>query len=240
MKKESIKIVLLFCSISISSIFNVCSQTNDSTYQKYLLNNQNVPKRIYYGTDTRNILKTDITSILDGILPIIWEHRFTEHLGIDGGVGLIMPYSVIDIFRKEADNFSESSFFGYNPSFKNKKIGASLQIEPKLFFSDNNSLFIGSRGYSFLSAFYNLKGYSQLKISEIGLGWGVTGDIDRVTLQMIFSVFVVNQTASSGYDDFKYIDFLTYVDGNTAKSLRASLRVQIGFNFNSLIKPLKK
>jgi hypothetical protein len=216
----------------------VCSQTNDSTYQKYLLNNQNVPKRIYYGTDTRNILKTDITSILDGIIPVIWEHRFSEHLGMDGGLGLIMPYSIIDLFSKEADNFYGTSFFGYNPSFKNKKIGVSLQIEPKLFFSDN-SLLIGNKGYSFLSAFYNLKGYDQLKISEIGLGWGITGELDKVSLQMIFSVFMVNQTAYSDYNDFKYIDFLTSVDGNTAKSLRASIRIQIGYNFDSRIKPLK-
>jgi hypothetical protein len=216
----------------------VSSQTNDSTYQKYLLNNQNVPKRIYYGTDIHNILKTDITSIIDGIIPIIWEHRFTEHLGIDGGVGLIMPYSVLDLFSKEASNFSGKSFFGYNPSFKNKKIGASLQIEPKLFISDN-SLFIGNKGCTFLSAFYNLKGYNQLNISEIGMGWGVSGELDKVCLQMIFSVFMINQTAYSESTDFKYIDFLTTVDGNTAKSLRASLRIQIGYNFNSRIKPLK-
>jgi len=189
------KILLLFFSILISSIINVCSQTNDSTYQKYLLNNQNVPRRIYYGTDTHDILKTDITSLIDGILPVIWEHRFTEHLGIDGGVGLIMPYSVVDIFRNDADNFNESSFFGYNPSFKNRNFGASLQIEPKIYFSDNNSLFIGNNGHSFLSAFYNLKGYNQLKLSEIGLGLGIAEEVNKVSIQVIFSVFMVNQTA---------------------------------------------
>jgi len=75
-------------------------QTNDSTYEKYLINKKYVPKRVYYTTDSPEILKTEIAEILDGNIPIIWEHRFTDHLGIDGGVGLIMPYSFVDFFDK--------------------------------------------------------------------------------------------------------------------------------------------
>lgn len=233
------KITCLICLISISSLFILFAQTNDSIYQQYLLNNQNIPKRVYYTSDVKNIIKTDISSIMDGIFPVIWEHRFTDAFGIDGGIGLIMPYSIVNFFGdKMKQDFAVLELLGFNPAFNNNKYGTALHIEPRLFHS-SEGLYIGSNGKSFISCTYNLKYYSKLNIREIGVGYGMTGESDKMSLQLIISFFMVTQTAHYDTNDFKYIDSFSYPNGLTAKNLRGSIALQIGLNMKSNMKPIK-
>lgn len=222
-----------------SSFLSLSAQTNDSTYQQYLLNNQNVPKRVYYSSDVKNIIKTDIPSIIDGIFPIIWEHRFTDKLGIEGGIGLIMPYSVIDYFNEnDRRTFSDVGLFGLNPAFNNEKYGTGLHIEPR-FFTSGTPLFLGSNGTSFISCTYNRNFYSNLDISEFGAGYGTTFESDIMSLQLAISIFRVNQTAHNSADDFKYQGQFCQVEGLNAKSLRISIGIQVGLNMRQTMKPVK-
>lgn len=223
----------------ITSVLSLSAQTNDSTYQQYLMNNKNVPKRVYYSSDVKDIIKTDIPSIIDGIIPVIWEHRFNDNFGIEGGVGLIMKYSVIDYFNEyDRRTFSDVGLFGLNPAFKNKKYGTGLHIEPR-FFTSGDPLFLGSNGTSFISCTYNRNFYSNLDISEIGAGYGTTFESDIMSLQLAISIFRVNQTAHNSADDFKYQGQFCLVEGLKAKSLRISIGIQLGLNMPQKMKPLK-
>ena len=220
----------------------VRSQTNDSTYQQYLLNNHNVPKRIYYTKDIRNVVKTDLVSILDGVLPIIWEHRFSESIVLDGGVGLIMPYSIIDVFgysaRANSNNGSQNNLLGYNQSFDNDKFGTSVHLEPKLYFSESGSS-IDSNSNAYMSLFYDRKAYDRLGMTAFGAAYGYEIDYDKISLDLSFAIYKVKQNAFSDYNDFKFTAGLSERNGTTAESLRLSLRCQIGFQFDALFQSYK-
>ena len=224
------KYLFLVVLLVVSSSFQLLSQTSDSTYQQYLLNNKNVPKRIYYCSENLDILKTNLSAILDGNVPLIWEHRFNEYYAIDGGPGLILPYSMIDYFKNS--ELGNTNPFGLNSNFENKKLGFSYEIEPKLFLADN-SLFINHNGYSFFSVFYKELLYSNLRIKELGVGLGITCDFDRTTIQMIFSICYDQQTLLDNFYNFKYLGPFSSVESNTANNLRLSLRLELGYILRS-------
>lgn len=229
---EKYKILVL--SLCLFIVIPLLAQTSDSTYQQYLQNNSKVPKRYYYASDSKNILKTDIVAMLDGNIPLIWEHRFSEHWGLDGGVGVLLKYSMNDYVSKK--DFDDEAPFGLNTNFKNNKLGFSCQLEPKIFLSDNSVLI--DKGYTFLSLYYKNLFYSRLSIREIGVGYGFTADFDHTTLQMILSILYVRQSIPTQEDEFKYLGPFSSANGTEAKGAMISLRIQLGYIFNSRKQPI--
>lgn len=212
------------------------SQTSDSTYQKYLQNPQNVPKRVYYSSDNKNILKTDLGSIIDGNIPLIWEHRFSDHFSIDGGVGVTMKYS-INSFISNNDNYGDSPW-GLNTRFRSDKPGYSFQLEPRLNIADNSPL-IG-KGSLFVSLYHKQIAYPRLNISESGIGYGYSNDFEHTSLQFIFLVLYLHQVKASESDEFKYSgDLFQQTNSRIANGFVASIRIQFGFILDSKMKPHK-
>ncbi|WP_165021271.1 hypothetical protein [Dysgonomonas sp. ZJ279] len=103
-----------------------------------------------------SIIKTDILSIIDGDLPIIYEHRFSSLFAVEAGVGLILPYeNEISTFPISAEN---------NRNFKNTKFGYSLLAAPRIYFAHS------SKNYMALMVRY--RRYDELSIAEYGVGKG--------------------------------------------------------------------
>lgn len=227
---------LLVTSFLFAFLFSatVFSQTNDSTYQQYLLNNKNVPKRVYYNSDVKNILKTSIFSIVDGNIPIIWEHRFNDYFALEGGPGLILPYTVTDLFVGDTSH----DFFhllGQNTNFKNRKIGASFQLEPKLFLGLSSSYYI--------STFYRYRGYSSLHINEVGIAYGVNLDSDYLANELSFALSYLNQVPISENSEVRFAGVkssnLSSYGLAMVNTIQLSLRLHLGYIIQTPLKNKK-
>ncbi|MDD4991322.1 MAG: hypothetical protein PHR83_03725 [Paludibacter sp.] len=237
LQKYSFKIehsaILLFFVLLFFS--NLSGQTNDSTYQKYLLNSENVPQRVYYSGDSKNILKTDLTSILDGNLPFIWEHRFSDYFGLDCGLGLILPYTFADIINSKSSDDIVLVSFGMNPSYRNYKFGESFQIEPKIF--------LGITSSSYLGVFYGYRNYYTMKIHEAGISYGYNFDFNKITYQTSFALSYVSQQSKASYNDVRYYSVLAdedFMNGSPVlNGIRLSVRLQLGYIFENRLKPIK-
>jgi len=202
----SLHLKLTTTLLALTLIFSIhlSGQTNDSTYQQYLLNNRDVPKRVYYASDAKNIIKTDIISIAGGHLPIIWEHRFNDHFGFDAGPGLLLPYSFFDILGEGwGDAYPDFFPFVINPNFVNKNLGISLRLEPKIYWKTEHQFTSMSHSNS-ISTFYNLKSYSNLLINEIGVAYTYIADFDKFTYQPSFALSYVIQTPFHDESNVKY------------------------------------
>lgn len=210
----------------------VFSQQNDSTYQQYLLNNKNVPKRVYYNSNEKNILKTSIFSIMDGNLPIIWEHRFNDYLALKGGPGLLLPYTQTDLFTSD-DLYDFYNLLGVNTNFKQRKIGASFQLESKLYMDICSSYFI--------SAFYRYRGYSSLNINEIGIAYGVDLDSDYFANELSFAVSYLNQVPISENSEVRFSGVkssnLSSYGLAMVNTIQISFRLHLGYIIQT---PLRK
>ncbi|MDR1878725.1 MAG: hypothetical protein LBQ64_04090 [Bacteroidales bacterium] len=79
----------------------------------------NNPDRKSIGS-AKNIVKTDIISIISGELPVSWEHKFSKQIGIEAGAGVLLPYYVnMNIMQWM---LSKHNTF---PAFTNTKMGFS-------------------------------------------------------------------------------------------------------------------
>ena len=160
--KRAIIAVIAFC-------FSLClsAQMSDSTYLEYLSNPKKIAKiekkeKILYNDLYKNedIFKTDIAEIPEGQLPIILEHNITNRFSIDGGVGVILPFSMYSGIDKGSKNFV-SMFIWKNLNFENNDIGSLIYLQPKLYLDKRHSF---STGIS-----YKLINYNKLMINEFGL-----------------------------------------------------------------------
>ena len=234
MKLSTVFLFLLLFSAGLMA------QTSDSIYQQYLLNNHNVPKRVYYTDDSKNIIKTNIFSIIDGNLPIIWEHKFDNCLGFEIGPGIILPYTFFDIIgQNKTDELFKPSFpFIINPTFSNRKLGVSFQVEPKLY--------LGNVPWGSLGTFYSLKSYSKLLIHEIGFAFNFIDQYPgskNFASQMGITFSYLNQIPLYNVENVKYIgtvsnEFSSYGLPKVSCFLLA-FRLQVGYLFDNQIKQKK-
>jgi hypothetical protein len=230
MKLSSTFLILSFLFLS-----SLSAQTNDSIYSQYLHNNNNVPKRVYYGRGSENILKTDLTSIFDGNIRLIWEHRFNDYFALDSGLGMILPYSLADILKRSDGTIL--GVLGMNPQFINRNLGSSFHIEPKLFFDQSS--------YKYISVYYNFMKYSKLLCHEFSVAYGYNIDLKKTTYQTSIALSYINQIPNSMGDitDIKYKGYIlgeSYSDDLTSVgTIRLSIRIQFGYIFQTPLKPLK-
>lgn len=210
-------------------VIKITAQTNDSTYQQYLLNPKIVPKRVYYTDDSRNIIKTNPLTIFDGYLHVIWEHKFKNNLGFDVAPGIILPYTIFDLIGKEkvSEIYKASFPFIRNSEFLNNKFGIGIQLEPKLY--------IGANPWGAIGTFYSFKSYSALLIQELGITFNVFDyykELHKVSSQMGITISYVIQTPKSDQYNVRYIgkqsDNLNIYGLYDINSIRISLRVQVG------------
>ena len=232
MKRYLFSLALVVTSLSTP----IVSQTNDSTYLKYLNNNKYVPKRSYYISETHNILKTEVTELFDGNIPLLWEHRFNKYIGIEGGLGVILPYFFIDFTNKNDPDNTLLRLLKFNNRFVNKNLGFSLKAEPRLYFFRDNVILGESRGM-FLSFNYDWKHYKYLDINQLGAGYGCYYNYHRLSVQAILSVYYTMQSGYKDITNIKYIDDLdllrntdssTDLDNQTTL-LKLYFRIQIGY-----------
>ncbi len=123
-------------------------------------------------TNSSNILKTDVVSIIGGELPFIWEHKFSKTFGIELGAGVLLPYYV-----------NTDLIFSDNIDFSNDKSGysflANIKAQP-FWFSDENfyTIFgVHYRHYSTcsFSSFSIGEGYQWLLFEKLSLDVGLQG-----------------------------------------------------------------
>ncbi|WP_243349744.1 hypothetical protein [Parabacteroides sp. FAFU027] len=230
--------IIYLCILLFSGTF--FAQTSDSIYQQYLLNNKNVPKRVYYTDNSQNILKTNIFSLLDGHLPIIWEHRFDNNMGFELGPGIILPYTFSDIIgQKQLEEIYKPNFpFILNPDFSNKKLGVSFHLEPKLY--------LGSSPWGSLGTFYSFKSYSKMWMNQIGLAFNFIDEYPsskKYATQMGITFSYVNQIPYYNIADVRYTG-TSYesLSGHGLPMINCFLlafRFQPGYIFENQIKPRK-
>jgi hypothetical protein len=167
-------------------------------------------------------------------MPIILEHRISDYFGIDGGLGLIMPYTIADFIKNDSNKLT-ALLLGLNPKFKNRSFGASLQIEPKFFISDD-CIFSGHKGYNYLSIYCNFQGYRDQGIREFGLGYGVAVELSKINLQLITTFSLISLKRHHTNTDFKYNTSPLFSDELTANRFRLFFRLLIGFRSSRLDK----
>lgn len=222
----------------------VYSQTNDSTYLNYLLKNKNVATRSVNAGEAHNILKTDLITIFNGQLPIIWEHRFNRSLGFDAGIGIILPYTFFKILGEDVNpnpglyyDPPYPNFFPFivNPLFQNNKLGFSLYAAPKVYFETNHRYEALSHS-NCLGVFYQLRSFSKLLINEVGITYSSISENDKLSFQPTVSLSYVMQTPFSDVQDVKYhgkaSTSLTSHGLPSVNAIRLSFTFPIGYVFN--------
>lgn len=195
--------IILLSILTLLNLFTK-AQTNDSTYLNYLNNSTSIPKMKSIGTDMKNIIKTDIFSIVDGHLPIIWEHRFKDNLGFDIGSGLLLPYNFFKILGKGSlDAYPDFFPFIINPNFKNDKFGISFYAAPKFYFRSIKNDLLDDH-IDCISTYYTMKSYSDLFINEVGITYTYILNYSAVTFQPLFGISYINQAPHNDIANVKY------------------------------------
>ena len=85
-------------------------------------------------TAASNIIKTDVSQMFQANIPLIFEHRFDDHLALQGGFGLLTH----DFFRPVLN-----PIFASGPLYNELKGGYSLYVQPMLYLEGFESFYIG-------------------------------------------------------------------------------------------------
>lgn len=85
-------------------------------------------------TEVSNIIKTDVTEILEGNIPIILDHKFNNFLALQGGVGLLTH----SFFKPVIPPILADSKL-----YPDIKGGYSLYLQPVLYLGSFESLHMG-------------------------------------------------------------------------------------------------
>jgi len=85
-------------------------------------------------TEAKDIVKTNISEILQANIPIIWEHRFTENVAVQAGVGLLTHNLFKPIIRPSAKRY---------PLYDKIEGGFSLYVHPMYYFRNLESTHSG-------------------------------------------------------------------------------------------------
>jgi hypothetical protein len=212
LKSVSLIVVGLMMALAVQS------QSTDSTYLDYLLNNPEVPKRYFSRQDAQHLIKTDLADLIAGRFPLIWEYRISEKIGFDASLGLILPYNFIDaglVFGSTGYNLDESKSgfqrflptpvfvtngFSESPGSKtyvNKKYGHTFYIHPRYYFLKRSRMPLVD-DLCAIGLFYKYKSYSDLKVNEFGLSYSLI--IDDVISSAQLCINLSYQMQSPLYD----------------------------------------
>jgi len=155
--KKVVFYLLLLCSIS------VFSQVNN--IEKYLDDGGR--------TAANNIIKTDVSQMLQANIPLIFEHRFNNNFSLQGGFGLLTH----DFFRPVLN-----PIFASDPLYSQLKGGYSLFIQPVCYLDGFESFYIGIpfryRRHSTQAKSYEFNialGYQWIKGRHLSLDLSVGG-----------------------------------------------------------------
>jgi hypothetical protein len=170
-----------------------------------------------------DMIKTDVYSIIEGDVPVIWEHFFSDRFSVEAGVGLTLPYS-LDLFSKVVP------FTEINPNFKNNRFGMSLLIEPKL----HQTIF----GEDYQMVFIRLKNFNQLLVSEYGVGSGLPIRFGKYSIEVVGHISLCRQTLRHGGTEFKYLpnEFLESLSSSVESDDAFTFLFYFGIKFGRIIK----
>jgi len=192
-----LKITGAIC-IALLTTGNTLSQT-PYFYQKGMYPEKNL-------TVFNNLIKTDLVSLASGDLILLYERRFTDQFGLEGGAGFLLqptPISSFTVFAERLDNFKSNS-------------GFSLQVSPRFYnwlFPDNLNCILVS-----------VKQYNNLTIGEISYGFGYIFSLsDRFFIETSFYTGLIQQWSSKDNPNYLYKDALNF---------QMKLSVVVGFALN--------
>lgn len=217
--------------IMLMSITVSFAQSSDSNYADLLKTQKQDTKRIYLHENTKDILKIEPFQLLDGRLPLIFEHRFKERYSISIAPGLLFPYDFYDTFNMKdlsrEDGFFVTSLSSINPKFYNPSLGFSLYLEPRFYskswYSSYNSLFVG------------LLHYPNLNVLEVGCSRGYCLDFGRIHCEYSIKLSYVSQKLLNDETEYKFLPYLTKVDEEIEPNLfKLSICVQLGYVLSNI------
>jgi hypothetical protein len=111
----------------------------------------------------KNILKTDITSIIGGEFLVSWEHKFTKKVGMNLGAGVLLPYYLeMDMSKWWNNRLFPDDF----PRFHNDKVGFSAA------FSFNIYALEDVWGAVFFNPLVHYRRYSTVEVWNFGFEGG--------------------------------------------------------------------
>lgn len=169
--------------IFISIVIEVYSAEKDSTTYFY---KKTISEESFL--TSKNLIKTDLISIIDGNVPIIWEHKFSDIFSLEGGLGIIIP-----IGNNRLNNIIN---FELNPDYIVKKIGGSALLEfryhPEFFKSQ----------YFCLKT--RIRSYDHLLVSEMGLGVGFSFKLFNYTIEPEAYMTPIYENNYGANTSFKY------------------------------------
>lgn len=259
MCKFKVSLLVLFSVLCMSP--KVSAQTTDSIYALYLKDPTKVPPRVKYTSDKFNAIKLRVFDMLDGHLPIVWEHRFNNWLGVDLAPGIILPFTINDYIKSETlDRISFSPFespqlsvglIKMNSTFVNHHFGYSAFVQPKVYAGE---IRIGERrptrstqAYPWLSCgpFYSFKNYSSVMINEVGFAFDFItySSSEHFTSQYGVSISYMMQSPKHNIQEVRYNGVqsseLSMFGIPNVNVVRVTLRYQLGYIFQKKIKPYK-
>jgi hypothetical protein len=137
-------------------------------------------------TMAENLVKTNISEIFTGNIPIYWEHRFDNHFTLECSMGLLTNF----LYNPPIDVSSFTNFKMNNAL----KAGYSVSIAPKNYFQAFESFYSGvcykfqcypgqvysNEFYVFSGRQWLINGYWVVDIG-IGLGFNFENSIDGVS-----------------------------------------------------------
>jgi len=160
-----------------------------------------------------NAIKTDLVSLASGDLSLLYERRFSDRFGLEGGAGfLLQPTRVSSyvVVAQRINNFKSNS-------------GFSLLVSPRLY----GGLFPNT----FHCILVKVNHYKNLTIGEIAYGFGyIYSFSDKFFIESSFHAGLLQQWSSESNPNYMYCDDLD----NPYKGLifQIKLSIVIGFAIN--------
>ena len=140
----SLKFIFLFIVLNIK--YGILTAQIDNSYY---FDDAGISK-------SKNIIKTDIISLIHGDFPIIYERAVTDKIGIETGIGILLPYYVHDFLPL---------IFNGAPAFTNSKFGYRVSFNTK-FYSDT------SLEKKYIEVLLKLRHFENLILIDHSIGFG--------------------------------------------------------------------
>jgi len=160
-----------------------------------------------------NVIKTDLVSLASGDLSLLYERRFSDRFGLEGGAGFLLqptPVSSYVVFAQRLNNFKSNS-------------GFSLLVSPRLYG--------GILPNTFNCILVKVKQYENLTIGEIAYGFGyIYSFSDKFFIESSFRMGFLQQWSSESNSNYLYGDNLD--KPYKGLILQMKLSVVIGFALN--------
>lgn len=167
-------------------------------------------------TKARNIIKTDIVQFLQANIPFIWEHRFTNNIALQGGIGLLTHSFLKPAYRPIQTRSS---------LYSNLKGGYSLYVQPVRYYNGYESFHMG------IPINYRSHG-DQVYSLEIALAFGKQWFLGRHFALDFEAGFGINsETTLDGVSYIYNTDIIDEINGNNNFRSRIvfPISVKIGY-----------